>query len=138
MKIIINLDAAPFEPDGLYAIRHQAGGQFDFDPQRVNCYLSPQQCESSLIKGVDLLTQLEGQNCFNTNMLDWYLNNTQHIPEDFKGKIVFFWGTVYCQRDEEYVRCLLWDNDKWRSSQSSVWNSWGPNAPALIFSEETK
>jgi hypothetical protein len=138
MKIIIDLDTTPFEPDGLYAVHHQPGGQFDFDPERIMCFLDPQQREGSLIKGVDLLSKLKDHNCFNANMLDWYLANTQYIPEEFKGKMVYFWGTMYRQRDEEYVRCLLWDDNKWRSSQSSPWNSWGPNAPALILLESTK
>ena len=40
--------------------------------------------------------------------------NTSLIPAEWKGKAVFFWGTLYRRGDGAVViRCLCWNGNRW-------------------------
>ena len=113
-KHIVDLDADPFVPDGWKVVEHTKGGKFEFDPRKIQLYLDEEQQDGRLIVGNKLREKLKGKAVFNANLLDFYLKNPQLIPEEWKGKVVFFWGTIYRGSDGYlYVRCLYWDDSSW-------------------------
>ncbi len=53
----------------------------------------------------------------NVNVLDYLLANPSLIPEEWKGKNVFFRGTIDRNSDGLlYGRCLHWFGSEWSSS----------------------
>ena len=116
VEYLVDLDAEPFLPDGWKVEEHKKGGQFKYDSAKVGLYLSKGQQKGKMIVGNDLRKELKNQPVYNANLLDFYLKKeNQHlIPEEWKGKAIFFWGTIYrfsvgllC------VRYLCLDCDRW-------------------------
>ena len=111
----IDLDADPFVPEGLTVEEHHKGGSFSWDVTRVQLWLSEGQRGSKYVEGNKLRKELAGSQVFNANLLDHLLKHTHLIPEEWKGKYVFFWGTIYRGRGGGLcVRCLYWDGGRWR------------------------
>lgn len=112
---LINCDAEPFIPPGFSVEEHKRGGLFKFDPAKGSLYLSEKQ-NNGRISGHDLRTELRGKPVMNANVLDWLLDHQEFIPEEWKGKAVFFWGTIYRNSgDKLVVRYLYWNGSKWNS-----------------------
>ncbi len=114
VKHLIDLDADPFVPDGWEVIEHIKGGQFVFDPAKVTLHLDEAQKNNGVIVGNELRLKLKDRQIYNANLLDFYLKNPRLIPEEWKGKAVFFWGTIYRDSDGDLcVRCLVWSGCGW-------------------------
>lgn len=132
-SIVIDLDAGPFVPDGWKVEEHQKGGQFAFDQSKVTLHLHTGQLNGGRIKGTSLQKKLTNLPVMNANMLDWYLAHPQHIPEEWKGKYVFFWGTVYRDRFGNLcVRCLYWLGGQWSWGDDWLGHDWNADRPALV------
>lgn len=111
---VIDGDAAPMIPNGWSVEEHQKGGVMKFDSSKTELYLSKKQ-KSGTIGGHKLREELKGKKVLNANVLDYLLANPKAIPEEWKGKAVFFWGTIYCDSGGNlYVRFLYWDGRQWR------------------------
>lgn len=113
---LINCDANPFCPNGWEVVEHKKGGQMKWDmaKQAGALYLSKKQ-EGGVIGGNKLRKEVENQPVLNANVLDYLFANPHLIPEEWKGKYVFFWGTIYRRSDGLLVvRCLGWDGGEWR------------------------
>lgn len=95
--LVVDLDATPLIPKGWTVESHQQGGQFAFDGVQLNLYLAAGQTNGKYIFGFGnkLRQELAKQPVLNANVLDFLLANSHLIPEEWKGKAVFFWGTVY-------------------------------------------
>ena len=114
-KSIVDLDADPMVPNDWTVEEHINGGQFEFDSKRVILHLDEGQQDGGVVVGNELRKKLEGKNVYNANLLDFLLAHTDLIPEEWKGKTVFFWGTIYRRLDGYlYVRCLCWNDGRWR------------------------
>jgi len=110
---IIDCDANPFVPDGWQVEEHIKAGQLAFDPAKISFYLSKVQKKGKVIKGHNLREELKGQPVLNANVLDYLLDNPELIPGDWKGKHVFFWGTIYRHFDGNLrVRYLCWSGSQ--------------------------
>lgn len=110
----IDCDAQPYVPNNWTVEEHQKGGQIEFDPNKVELYLSPNQVNGKKIKGEGLHKELKGKKVMNACALNHFLANPGLIPESWKGKLVFFWGTIYRNSGRNlYVRCLYWDGSAW-------------------------
>jgi len=114
----IDCDAQPFVPDGWSVEEHQKGGAFKWDrnAQKDALYLSKGQAGSKYIEGNKLRKELSDKSTpvLNANALDYLIANPHLIPEEWKGKYVFFWGTVYRSRGGSlFVRCLYWGGGRW-------------------------
>jgi hypothetical protein len=112
-KHIIDCSASPFIPDGWKVEEHQKGGLLEWNPAIVELYLADGQ-NNNTIKGHALRKLLAGKLVLNANVLDYLLAHPELIPEEWKGKCIFFWGTIY--RDSGgglCVRCLCWSGDGW-------------------------
>ena len=85
--------------------------------------------------GNNLRQELDDQPTLNANVLDYLLAHPELIPEEWKGKAVFFWGTIYRRSDGGlYVRCLYWGGSKWRWHGRWLDNGFNSGNPAALAS----
>ena len=129
----IDCDSDPFVFEDWEVEEHKKGGMFKFNPEKISLYLSKQQKKGS-IGGHDLRKDLADKPVMNANVLDYLLAHPKLIPKEWKGKYIFFWGTIYrCSDRRLYVRYLYWDGSecychyRWLDSD---FNSGGPAALA--------
>lgn len=122
----IDLSTDPFIPKGWKGVEEhrrgkvvkieRKGDNLYLNGEKIDFYLSEKQRKGSYSIGTDLRKELANQSILNANVLDYLLKpENQHlIPEEWKGKYIFFWGTIY--RDANlnlYFRCLYWHGDGW-------------------------
>ena len=114
-KHVIDCDADPFLPKGWKGVEfHRKHGQLEFASDKVNLYLSKEQVPGKYIVGTDLRKELENVPVYNANVLDYLLAHPELISESWKGKAVFFWGTIYRDADGGLcVRYLYWGGAVW-------------------------
>lgn len=136
MEYSVDLDAPPVVPDGWKVESYQKGGQFKWDPTKVELYLDADQQNGKTIEGKKLRKKLESKDSFNANLLDFLLAHPELIPESWKDKCVFFWGTV-CRRADGYlcVRYLGWDGDGWYWDFRWLGGVWRGDDPAAVPSK---
>ncbi len=133
----IDCDTQPYLPEGWTVEEHQRGGMFTWDKeaQRDALYLSNGQVERSGIEGNELRKELTEKSIpvLNANVLDYLLANPHLIPEEWKGRYVFFWGTVYGRRDGRLcVRYLYWDDGEWNWSSYRLGIDFSSHRPAAV------
>jgi len=110
---LIDCDVNPFIPNGWSVEEHKKGGMFKFNPEKISLYLSKKQKKGS-IEGNDLRKELANQPTLNANVLDYLLAHPELIPEEWKDKYIFFWGTIYRYSDGSLgVRYLYWNGSEW-------------------------
>ena len=137
-KHLIDLTADPFIPEGWAVEEHQkpAGKKnsfFAWDASRVKFHLDPGQKDGKTINGNTLRTKLGGQQVLNANVLDYLLAHPELVPEEWKGKAIFFWGTIYRYSSGNlYVRCLCWGGGQWGWDNRWLGFDWGGVDPALV------
>lgn len=130
---LVDLDADPFVPSGWAVEEHQRGGSFKLDPVKIKLCLSPHQQGEKWIDGHKLREELKKQRVYNANLLDYLIAHPHLIPEDWKGKFVFFWGTTYRDSDGRLsVRCLCWDGDAWFWRCYWLDGRWHVSRPAAV------
>lgn len=130
---LINCDAQPFIPSGFKVEEHKQGGQLAWSPSCANLFLAEGQRRGKWMKGYVLRKELEGQPVMNANVLDYLLAQPHLIPEEWKGKYVFFWGTIYRNADGNlYVRCLFWGGDRWSWGARWLDDDWYDGDPAAL------
>ena len=111
-------EADLFIPEGWKVESHKQDA-FQADSSKITLYLSEGQ-KGSYVQGFKLQKELEDQPVLNANTLDYLLARPDLIPEEWKGKVIFFWGTIYGGPDGRlYVRYLYWDDGRW--DWSYVW-----------------
>jgi|GEM_PF-957172 hypothetical protein len=129
---VIDFDADPACPEGWQVAEHRKGGRLEWSPDKARLFLAEGQ-DGGSVAGHVLRTAVAGENPFNANLLDWLLAHPEEIPESWKEKAVFFWGTVYRGRDGGlYVRYLYWDGGRWRWHHDWLGNRWFAGSPALV------
>ncbi len=119
----------------MVVVSHRKGGRFAWDPERVGLFLSAGQ-KSGQVTGRQLLPDLEEQQVLNACVLDYLLANPELIPEDWKDKYVYFWGTIYrgaLTVKYQFVRCLRWDQNKWVYDFDNLDAVWCSECPAAIL-----
>jgi len=133
VEYLVDLDADPFVPADWTVVEHRKGGQFKYDSAKVGLYLSKGQQNGKVIVGNDLRKELKNQPVYNANMLDFYLKNQHLIPKEWKGKLVFFWGTIYRHSVGGLcVRYLYWDGGRWGWYCYWLDDDWGGSRPAAL------
>jgi len=131
---LIDCDAAPFVPPGMTVEKHVKGGFWKFNPKKILLYLSRKQ-KKELISGNDLQKDLEGKPVLNANVLDWLLAHPEFIPENWKGKLIFFWGTIYRSSGGSLcVRYLGWDGTRWDWDYNYLDYNFNSSNPAALAS----
>lgn len=130
---LIDCDADPFIPDGCSVVEHRKGGMWKWDPKKVALYLSKGQQDGGWISGDKLRKELEKKPVLNANVLDYLLAHPHLIPEEWKGKAVFFWSTIYRGGSGDLrVRCLYWVGDRWDWSYDWLDGVWHVGNPAVL------
>ena len=136
-KYVINCNADPFVPDGWRVEEHQTSGPrntglLEWNVSKVSLYLSKKQ-QGGSIEGNKLREELKGKPVFNATVLDYLLANPDLIPEEWKGKAVFFWGTVYRYSDGFLcVRFLCWHGGRWYWGDYWLGHGWYVGNPAAV------
>ncbi len=135
---LIDFDAKPSVPDGWTILPdseqlpNRVRGQMKFDPSKVKLHLDSGQKNGS-IEGNKLLKKLTKESVYGAQLLDFYLANPHLIPEEWKGKAIFFWGTIYRSAvGRSCVRCLYWRGGGWGWDYIWLGLGWGGSSPALV------
>ncbi|MGI8908171.1 MAG: hypothetical protein ACR2IE_16990 [Candidatus Sumerlaeaceae bacterium] len=130
----IDCDANPFTPTGWSVAEHKQSGQLEWDPLKVQLYYSESQQKTLPIEGMQLREELVTKTVLNANILDYLLKNPQQIPEAWKGKAIFFWGTIYRRSDSLLeVRCLCWNGTRWDWGHYPLNRHWDFSNPAALL-----
>ena len=132
-KHVVDCDANPLVPDGWKVEEHIKGGQFEWDPSQIELYLDEGQQNGNSIVGKKLRQKLSGKKVMNACVLDFLLAHPELIPEEWKGKAIFFWGTVYRDSDGDlYVRYLVWSDGRWYWFYGWLGYDFNGNSPAAF------
>ncbi len=139
VKHVIDCDADPFLPEGWKVESHKKGGSLEWDPTKVRLHLSPNQQNGKCIVGNKLRKELESEPVFNANVLDFLLKHPELILEEWKGKYVYFWGTIFRDSDGYlHVRYLSWLDGRWDWFFHWLGDAWydiGPAACSQVSSD---
>lgn len=131
---LIDCDADPFVPNGWKVEEHRKGGQIKFDLAKIELYLSKNQQNGKIIGGNKLRKELEDKPVLNANVLDYLLEHLELIPEEWKDKYIFFWGTISRASDSNLsVRYLNWGGDRWRWCWFWLDDAWSGSSPAALL-----
>lgn len=131
---VIDCDADPFVPDGWSVESHKKHGMMVWNSNAIMLHLEKEQNTSSL-NGNKLRKRIEKLPALNANVLDYLLKHPDLIPESWKGKYVFFWGTIYRNSGGLLcVRCLRWNGGKWRWRFYWLVFDWRSGHPAALAS----
>ncbi|MDP6571570.1 MAG: hypothetical protein QF747_01905, partial [Patescibacteria group bacterium] len=99
----------------------------------IGLFLSDTQ-KSGRHEGNELRKELESQPALPANLLDYLLEHPHLIPEEWKGKYVFFWGTIYRGSGGLLcVRCLGWYGVGWFWSCGWLDFGWDGSNPAAVL-----
>ncbi len=131
IKHVIDCDVDPFVPEGWTVESHKKSGLFKWDASKIELYLSKNQQRSKYIQGNKLREELAQKPTLNANVLDYLLKHPELIPEEWKGKAIFFWGTIY-RGSGGYpgVRYLGWHGSHWDWRYYWLSNNFSSNDPA--------
>ena len=147
--IVVNLGASPKLPfngaeveqhigAGWGIVEKRADGLY-MDDHKIIMHLSKHQMGNKWLKGYELREELTGMPVLNANLLDALYQNIHLIPEGWKrgedGNIcfVFFWGSIFrVSRGFLSVRCLCFDDGKWRSLYRWLDVDWLGDSPAAV------
>ncbi len=136
--IEIDCDVDPFLPEGWEIESHLKGGQLLWTPANILLYLSDKQKVKGIISGEELLEELrrKQKKVMNACVLDFLLEHPEKRPDEWRGKFVHFWSTIY--RDPLGNRAVRFLYDK--SDGQLGWNSFlhrnvfdNPNYPAACY-----
>lgn len=117
----LDLDVIPHIPDGWEIVlddqiagRLKGVWEFDVD-QKLELFQCCTFDESKVVEYRELLNRFEEKVVLPAHVLDYLLENQELIPNSWKGKIVFFWGTIYRKpKDCLTVRGISWSSrDGW-------------------------
>ncbi len=133
-EYLIDCDADPFILSGLTVVEHKKGGLWKWNPL-LTLHLVEKQ-EKGTISGDDLRKELSDLPVLNANVLDYLWEHPDLIPENWKGKVVFFWGTIYGGSDGKlYVRYLFWDGSRWFRYYFWLGGDFHSGCPAALASD---
>lgn len=126
----IDCDAEPFVPKGYSVSLHRKGGTLYWDRTKVYLYLSEDQKKPERDHAYHLYEKFKGLAVLNSCYLSYLLAHPHLIPEEWKGKNVYFWGTIYEKAGNHlYVRYLYWNDGQW------LWGIRGMDGYPAIFDE---
>ena len=133
VKHIIDCNVDPFIPKRWKVEKHIKHGMMEWSSDKVRLHLSPNQNKKDGIQGYDLRKELEKEPTLNANVLDYLLSHKELIPEEWKGKTIFFWGTVFRDSDGDLcVRYLYWDG-RWCWGCRWLDSAWDGGLPAALL-----
>ena len=132
---LINCSAYPLIPTGWSLRRHRKADWLEWDPAKIKLHLEIGQHVCKCLRGYELEEALENKPVLNACVLDWLLAHPKLIPENWKSRYIFFWGTIYRSKDGSvYVRGLCWhpDCDRWDGHYVCLIDLWDSRCPAAL------
>lgn len=136
---IISSNKRPWCHDELSLEENIPYGEVNFNPFKVELYLTEEQEKGIEINGNYIRQVLSERKPLNANFLDYLLKNPDEIPEhwkfDDKGDVryIFFFGTIYRRGESLYVRGLAWDNGPWREVSRWLGKAWHGVGVAALY-----
>lgn len=119
---IIDCDTIPECPREYEVFEHNKIGQLEFDYTKIQLYIISDQTTPDGLPGYIIWEQLKGKLTLNVNVLRYLLDNPEIIPIQWRGKIICFWGTIFCDtyNNNHMVYCLhvgldgsVWWDERW-------------------------
>lgn len=102
----IPCNTTPFIPDGLCIVEHRKFNFFNLNSNYTKLDLS-RKLKNMCNSGANIKKHLSKKFVMNANILDFLIINPKMIPENWKNKLIYFWGTIYGTSDGGlYVSCL--------------------------------
>lgn len=142
IKYIIDGDAdAHFPtdpPNGLKIHLHQKHGKLNWHHDVISYdHDEPRSRTMNFKYGNEVLAKFEEKTLPNANAVAFYLKHPWLIPEEWKGQIIYFFGTIYIDSDGKlYAWCLKWHPDKnvWSATLTCYASTFfAPNMVVAIF-----
>lgn len=134
---VIDCDATPFVPRGWKVEKHTKIGLLNWDSSKAGLYLSDDQQGGNFITTIDLCDELKSRIVLNANVLDFLLDHQGLIPDNWKGKIVLFRGTIYRNSlGSPQVRLLYWsgaDYGSWLWDSHCLDDGCDERRPATVY-----
>ena len=130
----IDTTKQPSIPKYLQSIEYHdtSMGTIKWNLKDISLHLEPEQ-KNGYLKGTELRERLKRKPVLNTMVLDWLLEHPDEIPPEWKGKAVFFWGTIYRHSVGNLcVRCLYWNGSEWDWSYDWLDDGFDSDDPALV------
>ncbi len=114
---------------------HRNMGRQIFTSDAFRTHLADEQRDGRTIRGDKLRKIFESQPVLTDNWLDFLLTHPEFIPESWKGKATFFWGTGYrASYGGLYVRYLRWYGRAWDWGYYWLGNDWDARNPVALAS----
>ncbi len=130
-KHVVDCQEVNFIPVGWSSISHKNNGLWRWN-SNIKLYQSKKQQKGS-IHGFYLQEELT-DSVLSANVLDDLLLYPELIPENLKGKKIFFWGDIYSNaKDQKCVRYLHHDGKVWNWYYYSIHEEFGPDCFAAIM-----
>lgn len=128
----IDTDKSPSLPFLVATIEsHKKMGKIAWKKDGMSLYLSEKQRNGNYIGGNDLRKELESQPVLNATVLDYLIEHPELYPEDWKGKYIYFWGTIFRDSDGDLcVRFGCWSEGRVVSDCDWLDDVWGGRRPA--------
>jgi hypothetical protein len=127
----------PFIPEYLELVEFHDTSLGKIDPTKIELYLDDEQKDSKYIEGNRLREKLNGKPVLNAVVLDYLFEHQKLIPESWRGKWVYFWGTIYrCANGRLYVRCLYFGGRSWDRYCNWLDFDWRGHDPAALMTSE--
>ena len=136
----VNTDAIPSLPfNGATIEFHKKGKIIKLNPSAIVLHLSENQKDGKVIQGYELRKELKKMPVLNACVLDYLLANPHLIPEEWKDKYIYFWGTIFRDsHDNLCVRCLRWRDGEWQSYYNWLVDGWFGYNPAALSQVSAK
>ena len=121
----------PWIPNGFTLESHHDNGEVDLS--KLALHLEPEQ-EKGTIKG-EVLAERMKEKGLNSAVLKYLSDNPKLIPDDWKGKLVYFWGTILRNpHGYRYVLYLYWHGDEWNwDSDGWLVSDWDAASPSAVL-----
>ena len=125
MKIKLKKPELPFKG----ATIDYDNGMKSVDLADLTLNLEPEQ-ENGSIKGEILAERLKKTAC-NASVLDYLIKHPESYPEDWKGRYVYFWGTIFRSSDGSLcVRSGYWSVGEVVSNYGWLFIGWNGLSPS--------
>lgn len=100
----------PILPD--WATLEYDNGITSFDPEKLVLHLEPEQ-KGGFVSGNVLQERLSNEGSINLAVLQYLVKNPKLIPNEWKGKWVYGWGTIVRYRDGRLGVPGVYDGGDW-------------------------
>jgi hypothetical protein len=121
----------PWIPDNFTLAENKSLGKIKWDKKKVSLWLSQEQ-EKGYIYGETLKNKVK--NPLNSTVLKFLLDNPTEIPNEWKNKYIYFWGTILQNPNGvRFVLYLFWGDGEWDWMYDWLDSDWGVDNPSAVL-----